>query len=710
MAAEAVRLAQKWGESAENAASLRRFVVRWAVERRAELLGIPPERLAHRRLLAPIPDFLTPAEQKRFRAELDAARERLTRLQDWERCESVGWLYQFLVVSRKTRNRQGVVDARDSAASTGRFTPRWIAEWLVRQTLEPHLAATAFDAAKRMNAPEQKNATEQKSVPEQAVRPPERVTLLDPACGTGHILLAAYSFWENAYRTLGAAKESIPEKILRQLYGLDLDPEAVRLASALLLLRGSETSGRLPKTLPRVFDFSAFPEASVAGSLWRPHPNAPTNGESNAPHLSAEGTLRRPFDAVVTNPPYLGAKGVSRELKAYLRQAGFIAPAQLDGLFIERGIEQVRPGGSVGMITMQSWMFLPTFERLRRKILAETTLETLLHLGVGAFASIGGEVVSTVAFTLRRESPAAKHRPVFHRLTDGGAEEKRRSFQTGAKKYQNRTQAEFADFSCAPLVYEMSERVREFLRRSPKLADYAEIKQGMATGDNRRFLRKRSDVDPRELGLGMASRAEAAASGKRWFPYSKGVGFRKWAAEIPDVIDFADDGRELWASRPKAVIRNPDYFFRPGLSWSFVSTGPFSARLIPAGVIFDVGASMLFPKSERFPGLNEEEARLLLLGWLNSTAVADLIRMINPTLNYQVGDLARLPFDYPLIQSAAERVISIVRELVQIAQKGKEAQNERDSQRTAMLEKENNRIFLDRFGLTGAFPGYTADI
>ena len=704
----------------EYGAAGTRLVLRAAVERTCRMRRI---RLSPLDLdsLFPTPGLFSNIEKSRFSAEFDAAAERWTLPDDWRPSESVGWLYQFLVARRKRRNRQGVVDTANAAASTELFTPKWIADWLIARTLGRRLTAILSEMKKSKSG-------------DSALERLEQTTLLDPSCGTGHILLAAYTLFETAYRKLGIPKDLIPRKILdKNLFGLDLDLEAVRLARTLLTLRGGESSGVFVNA-SRIFDFSDAPGGAIFGSLLR----LDTSGDSDSaaanyadgflPELpdSAEKTLRRRFDAVVTNPPYLGAKGVSRELKEYVRSAGYVAPPQLDGLFIEQGIRLARPEGAVGMITMQSWLFLPTFERLRRKILNETTLCELLHLGVGAFASISGEVVSTAAFALENSPPKKESRPVFWRLTDGGADVKRERFLTGTGRFAERTQADFSRFDAAPLVYWASKKVREFLYAAPKLAAFAEIKQGMATGDNRRFLRKRNEVAPEEIGLGMTSRAEAAASGKRWFPYSKGVGFRKWFAEIPDVIDWADDGRELFASRPKsgavrssgAVIRNPDYFFRPGLSWSFVSSGPFSARLIPGGVIFDVGASMLFPIPDAFPGLNEEDARFLLLGWLNSSAASGMMKMINPTMNYQVGDLARLPFALERIRPAAAAVIENVRQLVEIARRNAErfsvftartersgeVESARDIQRTQTLEEMNNRLLLDALGLTGEFP------
>lgn len=573
-----------------------------------------------------------------FFERFDACASAITVPDDWASPAALGWLYQFFTQSRRPRCRQGTGGAANSRAetesATGLYTPDWIASYLVENTLGQAL----------------ENAQSAEEI--------EKITLLDPSCGCGHILLAAYDCLERAYLQRGVAPETVPEKIVgKNLFGLDIDRAAVEVAIRLLTLRAQGGGGSPPNIFS--FEREKFPDAEKIGSLWRPMQGAfcPAQG-------AAERLLSGRYDAVVTNPPYLGVKKIAPEIKRYVFERGFFGRGNLDTLFIERALTLAAPNGRIGMISMQSWMFLSTAARFRRRLLTVATLETLAHLGVGAFPALGGEVVATAAFILRNVPPKPDHRPVFYRLLSGGADEKRRALAAGENRFDRLRVGDFLDFDNAELFYHLDDRQRELLKNRPKFGEFFDVKQGMATGDNRRFLRRWYEVGQERIAWGIADRNEAAASPKRWFPYAKGEGARRWLGETVDVIDWRSDGAAVRATRPKAVMRNPEFFFREALSWSFVSTGSPSFRYRPAGAIFDVGASSIFPKPAVLERVSSRSALLLALSFLSSATAGRLLRAMNPTVNFQVGDLIRLPFDVEAIFRRHEEILPTVERLI----------------------------------------------
>lgn len=558
---------------------------------------------------------------------------------DWTRPEAVGWLYQFFSEPRRVRRRQGAGGTSDTAAATGLYTPDWIAAYLIDETVGRLLAdASTADAI-------------------------ESITVLDPSCGCGHLLLAAYDRFERAYRRAGVPESEIPPKIVgKNLFGLDIDRDAVEVASRLLTLR----TGLSAPVTPRLFSFEreTFPDAEKLGSLWRWRDlDERRRAESGALGPAAR-LLARSYDAVVANPPYLGVKGMSAEVKRDAAARGLTGRGNLYTLFIERALDSVKPGGRIGMIAMQSWMFLSTFADFRRRLLTETTLERLAHFGTGAFPTLGGEVVATAAFTLSLRRPEPDHRPIFYRLLDGDADEKRRALRAGHRRFDCLQQRDFLDFDGAELLYHLTDAERALMKTGPTLGDFFDVRQGMATGDNRRFLRRWFEVGRGRIAQNAATCAEAALSGRRWFPYAKGEGARRWRGMCVDVIDWFADGAALRATRPKAVIRNPDYFFREALSWSFVATGAPSFRYRQAGAIFDVGASSIFPKPEIAARYGERRLLTLALGYLASPTAGRLLMALNPTTNFQVGDLVRLPFDLSKIVERTEEILPTVERLV----------------------------------------------
>jgi hypothetical protein len=330
------------------------------------------------------------------------------------------------------------------------------------------------------------------------------------------------------------------------------------------------------------------------------------------------------------------------------------------------------------MITQQSFMFISSYEGLRKSLMEKEGIEAMIHVGPHAFAEIGGEKVNTTLYVLRRE-PDASHRAnsvgVYFRLVrEPDSEAKQRGFErtvdalragdATAAVYRYR-QGNFAAIPGAPWVYWITPGLRQLFLTLPKLGEAGQPRQGLVTADNFRFLRYWWEVGTNHIGFGCTDAQFAQATSKQWFPYMKGGSFRRWWGNQQYIVNWANDGAEIkehicftypyLKGKWNWVAKNPEYYFRCGVTWSKITSGSFSARFSPTGFIFSDAGSSVFP-----PDIP------LALAILNSTFAAYALKLINPTVNFQVGDLARLPI--PI--TASDTLHSLVERAVALAQAG----------------------------------------
>ncbi|MCY2966327.1 MAG: BREX-1 system adenine-specific DNA-methyltransferase PglX [Planctomycetota bacterium] len=434
------------------------------------------------------------------------------------------------------------------------------------------------------------------------------------------------------------------------------------------------------------------------------------------PLLRQARFLARQYDAVVANPPYMGTKYYTPKLKEFVNREYKEAKADLYACFIERNKHASKPTGFQGMINIPNWMFLSSFEELRMSLFETQTIDTFVHNGRGVFGSDFG----SCAFVIRK-AHLPEYRGSYRRLFEkqgsvASNEELEARFHT-VKTYTP-SNADFARIPGSPVAYWVSHAIRDAFRNGTPLADLAEPRLGMTTGDNNRFLRSWWEVTTSKIGWHFDDRQQARESGKKWFPYNKGGEYRKWYGNNQHVVNWQNDGFEIIASGC-AFPRAKEFYFRPGLTWTFVSSSSFGVRRSDAGFVFDVGGSTAFPSVTDIP---------FVLGFLCSTVASKLVQAVNPSLNYQAGDLAVLPvlcagdnhFKSQVV-AGADAVTHLSRldwdsfeiswDFATLPLLHHKAATVRESQeaanaeclarfaRTKDLEEANNRLFIEAYGL-----------
>ncbi len=653
--------------------------------------------------------------------------------EDWAEVEIIGWLYQFYISEKKDQVIGKVVKSEDIPAATQLFTPNWIVQYLVqnsvgrlwlmanpKSTLAKEWPYYITPAEQRPEVQAQLDALIQTRVREDGdTLNPESITVLDPACGSGHILVVAYDVLKAIYLERGYQPRAIPRLILeKNLYGLDIDDRAAQMAGFALLMKARADDRRLftamddaGNLLPPKLNVLSLQESkglsvdelathlapfqvqrATITSLLETFEHAKTFGsliqipyvlkthlavlpevlalakQSGDMYASAAAddllslvqqaqVLAMQFDAVVANPPYMGAKLMNDKLSSFVETSFHDGKSDLMAAFLMRVILNMRSCGHVAFVSHDSWMFLTSFSGLRKHLIDKTEVSSMLHVGWNCFPEVH-TYNRGVAFVLT--TPNVNQKGDFFELnTFSATEDKRKLFLEKRllqdEIYQRRT----TDFKRAPdsiFAYWTSEIWFQLFENSKKLSDIGNPRQGLATANNDRFLRQWSEVSIQSTALNCRSRSESAMSGLKWFPYNKGGAYRKWYGNQTYLINWENDGRELNEMRPKSVIRSPDTYFKASLSWSKVTNGGFSMRFFPEGFIYDVAGCSVFFDNDRL--------RLKILGALNSRVMTDAYKRCFPTINLEVGQISEFPIVGELLTAESDEIVPIVEQLI----------------------------------------------
>ncbi|WP_338985051.1 BREX-1 system adenine-specific DNA-methyltransferase PglX [Fusobacterium nucleatum] len=620
--------------------------------------------------------------------------------------ELIGWLYQYYNSEKKDEVFEGLkknkkITKENIPAATQLFTPDWIVKYMVENSLgKLGIESTGINENLKNNWKYYIDSEKEENSEKIKI---EDIKILDPAMGSGHILVYAFDLLFEIYENLGwSTKESVLSILKNNLYGLEIDERAGQLASFALMMKAREKFSRLFSVLKREEAFKLntliieesnnlsekiknrikannlnnlnkiiqeFEDAKEYGSILKLEPidkeilerefnilkESFNNNEQETLIFNEEEIiidineelelieslikqhiiLTNQYETVVTNPPYMGGKGFSPKLKTYVEKNYKDSKSDLFAVFIERCNEFTKKDCYTSMITMQSWMFLSSFETLRKNIIEKTEIKSLNHLGTRAFSEIGGEVVSTVAWISKKISP--KNEGTYIRLVDyNNAELKEQEFFNNANYFQAK-QKDFEKIPGSPIAYWVSNKVREIFEKNQKLGDIGEAKVGLQTGDNNKFLRLWNEVNYNKIGYNMSNLQEALESKKKWFPYNKGGEFRKWYGNQEYLVNWENDGYEIknfydekgkLRSRPQ----NTEYYFKESISWTDITSSGNSFRYYPKGLIFDVVGMSFFSKN------NDN-----LLAILNSEFISSITKILNPTLHFPIGDFIKLP-------------------------------------------------------------------
>lgn len=521
---------------------------------------------------------------------------------------------------------------------------------------------------------------------------PEDIKCIDPCMGSGHILAYLFDVLMQIYRSAGYTDRDAAASIVEHnLYGLDIDDRAAQMAYFVVMMKGcqhdsrflrrhlnphvyaiqesgeltTDALGRLGKqesTARALLD--GFKNAKEYGSILQPKVTLAeldalqeqlreVDGASDmgsftdqfvagqllrvlCPLVEQARMLVQKYDVVVTNPPYMGGSGMNARLSDYVKKYYPDSKSDLFAVFIERCAQMDKRGGYQAMITQHAWMFLSSFEKLRAKLQLIDTVN-MAHLGARGFDEIGGEVVQTTSFVMR-SSHTKGYKGTYCRLIDGDSEKaKADMFVSGQSRYVAE-QDNFSKIPGSPVAYWVSDNVFTDFRNCISISEIGEAKAGMTTGDNNKFLRLWNEVPFPEIGLEMNNAEEAQKSKKKWFPYNKGGGFRKWYGLNEYVVLWENDGFEIKNATEKgrkiASVRSERLYFKKSITWATLTASTISCRASEAGHLFDDKGSSCFVPDNEYG---------FILAYINSKVGDYFLNILNPTMSFQSGNIGALP-------------------------------------------------------------------
>lgn len=601
--------------------------------------------------------------------------------EDCQNVEIMGWLYQFYITERKAdaeakKSQKGGLKSDEQAAATQLFTPHWIVRYMVENTLGRIWTTLHPDTALKAEMPYYIEPADNQPDPiPEDIQSVKDIRFIDPCMGSGHVLVYAFDLLCKMYEEEGYRTKEIPALILENnLYGIDIDKRCYQLASFALTMKANAYYSRYLRrnpVKPNVIFLENIDHETIAASgdwdekslIWQ-FENIDTIGSllkvtkeeyeaiqvgnnlfgENAQKMKDEAEyLSRGYHCVVTNPPYLG-KGFCDVLKAYVQKEYPNSKADTMATFMERCMEFCTPKGKMAMINMQSWMFLSSFEKLRKNIIEHYQIDSLLHLGAHAFDEISGEIVQCVSFVFTIISnEEIRTNGIYYRLLEGKcSKEKELLFlnnkdnQSNNIEFKNIRQSNFIKIPGCPIGYWVKDCIINLFKIKRTINDVQAPHAGLTTGNNETFLRFWAEINNIDIN-------------KKWIHHTKGGTFRKWYGNNEYLVNWENNGKAI-KEQENSVIRNSQYYFKEGFSWSDVSNKP-AFRWQDSSFIPNARGPMLH-------GNNIE-----LLGYLNTKLSSVFLGFLNPTLTFNVGDVARFPYR----EIKSEQITRFVRQNIKIS-------------------------------------------
>ena len=601
--------------------------------------------------------------------------------------EVIGWLYQFYISEKKDEVFAGLkkklkITPENIPAATQLFTPHWIVRYLVENSLGRMwmLNRPGSNLIERMVY---YIKSEQAETDFPRIGNPEEMRICDPACGSGHMLTYAFDLLYAIYEEEGYESTEIPTKILtNNLYGIEIDERAGELAAFALTMKARarqrqffnrgiapnicvlesvrfeeselknymEFIGRDLFTTPLQTTLQQFEGAKNFGSLIRPNvaevddilrilEAKDVSGQLflRDTHRKVLQTLRQvdylstKNHVVIANPPYMGRRnGMNSQLKSFINRNFSHCKADLYAAFLQRAFDLSMKLGYSALVTMQSWMFLSSYKGIRQTILGEYTIKNMAHLGARAFPEIGGEVVQVVATAMQKAS-CHNQKPVFIRLTEYSAEDKETQFHNKANRFIDIEQKVYLAIPDSPVTYWLPRQILAMFSEGLTLENFSDQRQGLATGDDRTFLRCWHEVERNQINW---NPKDFPNDSMPWYKFLKGGSFRKWYGNNEYCLKFDCQSFETLSSQGNA-LPSRQFYLRESLVWSDITSASFGARYNTAGKIFATGALSAFPK--RHSDTN------FILGYLNCAVHNLVMSALSSGIHYSVGYVDKSP-------------------------------------------------------------------
>ena len=523
---------------------------------------------------------------------------------------------------------------------------------------------------------------------EYAALTPDQLKVIDPCSGSGHILAYMFDVLMKIYESYGyTTREAVASIVENNLYGLDIDDRAAQLAYFAVMMKARQYDRRFfsrgiqphvyaiaesnhvdlfaleyfcngDAKLKKAMDtiISELHDAKEYGSIltvtqqdWSAlydrfaeitediNMSRETALREILPLVQVAEALAQKYDVVVTNPPYMGASGMGAKLSDYVKKNFPDSKADLFAVFIEHGNGMIKRNRFNCMVTMQSWMFLSSFEKMREKVLRTKSITNLMHMENMVMGIAFGTAV-----TVFRNNAINGYKGTYNQIKlQDIKNDTPKQFPIHENRFAQVSTDNFSKIPGSPIAYWLSTNMVNDFSLGTVLKENGDTRQGMATSDNNRFLRLWTEVSNHSLGLNCASAEDAIRIHKKWYPYNKGGEFRKWYGNIDYVINYEDDGLEVKAyatslyKTATRTIKSMSEYFKPCLSWSKISSGSIAFRYYPQGFIFDVAGCCIFYKND--------EIMKYHFGFINSNVAKSILAAISPTLNYEAGHIASLP-------------------------------------------------------------------
>lgn len=637
--------------------------------------------------------------------------------------EIIGWLYQYYNAQRKeeviTLNKE-TIKKQDIPAATQLFTTDWVVRYILDNSLGRYWIERNPNSKLKESLEFYAETKDNEVIPETIT--PEQIKVFDPCMGSAHFLVYAFDILMLIYEECGYSQRDAAKNIIENnLYGVDIDNRAFQLAYFAVLMKGRQYNRRILNADVKVNLFAIeesneinrkhlehlgvgfsqnersqilkdinelldlFENAKEYGSiisvreydwatLFKFVESRNVEGQMSFETIGLDEScqsimeiirvgeiLSKKYCVVATNPPYLNKMDAS--FKLFLNEKYKDYSADLFSVFMYRNFDFCEKNGYTGFMTPFVWMFIKSYEKLRQFIIHSKSIATLVQMEYSAFEEA---TVPICSFVLRngKSSKAGS----YFKLSEfkGGMEvQKTKVLEALENKkcgyYYETSLDNYNRINGSPIAFWASEKMLEAFEKFPTISELAPPKQGLATADNNRFLRLWFEPAMNNIGFGCDSCEDALNSGLKWFPYNKGGAFRRWYGNRDYVVNWENDGNEIKNFRDengkvRSRPQNLAFYFKPAITWSDITSATFSGRYSEKGFMFDIKGSSGFPSEDKI---------FYILGFLNSSISQKCIKILNPTITTQVGDMARIPVMFS--DDAKVKIDNLVKENIAIS-------------------------------------------